>query len=134
MPKRQSYPNESDPFSLIVHEHRGQSNLFVEVRGAMSGGDWMRAGRILEALLESTKVHTTSENLLMWLYRYPDEEHHQAEHREMERRIEEARDALLGDDKAAALAKLDAFGDWLKEHLANEDAALEQYLRRRRSE
>ena len=114
----------------LDYDHFRQSHLVSAARDALKwGDDPANAGEVLEALVQNTLLHSLSENLLMRLYRYPWQERHLAEHDEMDQCIQRSRDAFRVGDSDAALDLLKQYSDRLEAHIAEEDAALDQYLK-----
>lgn len=121
-------------YGLMDYDHFRQLHLVSAARDALTwGGDLANAGEILDALVQSTLLHSLSENLLMRLYRYPWHERHVAEHDEMDQCIQASLDAYRVGDVDAALDLLKRYSDWLEAHIAEEDAALDRYLETCRS-
>jgi hemerythrin len=113
-------------------EHRVQVGLLSALRDAVTEGRAeTEVNEILEQLVDYTKVHFMSEELLMRLYQYPHYEAHVAEHDRMVEQIEQARERhRVGD--AATTETLDATLAGLIEHIGRTDRTLGGYLGRLR--
>ena len=68
-------------FRGIDGEHHVQLELLGALRSVLTAGEERgRIDEILEQLVDYTKVHFASEQLLMRLYNYPHIQQHQADH------------------------------------------------------
>jgi hemerythrin len=109
-------------------EHHVQLSLLYALREAVSSGQGGNAQEILERLVDYSKMHFASEQLLMRLYQYGDYEAHLGEHEKMLDRLEALRvEQAAGHDLAVA-GGLDAIDAGLVAHIHSEDRTLGRYL------
>ncbi len=118
-------------FDQIDGEHRVQVGLLSALRDAVTEGRAeTEVYEILEQLIDYTKVHFMSEELLMRLYQYPHYEAHVAEHGRMVEQIEQARQRYQCGDAATTTETLDAALAGLTGHIGRSDRTLGGYLGR----
>jgi len=118
-------------FDQIDGEHRVQVGLLSALRDAVTKGRAeAEVNEILEQLIDYTKVHFMSEELLMRLYEYPHYEAHVAEHDRMVEQIEQARERQQSGDAAATTETLEATLAGLVGHIGRSDRTLGVYLER----
>ena len=118
-------------FDQMDGEHRVQVGLLSALRDAVTEGRAeTEVNEILEQLVDYTKVHFMSEELLMRLYQYPHYEAHVAEHDRMVEQIEQARERYRGGDAAMTTETLDATLAGLIGHIGRADRTLGGYLGR----
>ena len=118
-------------FDQIDGEHRVQVGLLSALRHAVTEGRAeTEVNEILEQLIDYTKVHFMSEELLMRLYQYPHYEAHVAEHDRMVEQIEQARERYHSGDSAATTETLDVTFAGLVGHIGRSDRTLGGYLGR----
>lgn len=118
-------------FDQIDGEHRVQVGLLSALRDAVTEGRAeTEVNEILEQLIDYTKVHFMSEELLMRLYQYPHYEAHVAEHDRMVEQIEQARERYQSGDAATTTETLDATFAGLIGHIGRSDRTLGGYLGR----
>jgi len=116
-------------FDQIDGEHRVQVGLLSALRHAVTVGRAEKEVKeILEQLIDYTKVHFMSEELLMRLYQYPHYEAHVAEHDRMVEQIEQARERYRGGDAATTTKSLDSALVGLVGHIGSSDRTLGGYL------
>jgi hemerythrin len=112
-------------------EHRVQVGLLSALRDAVTmGRAEAEVNEILEQLVDYTKVHFMSEELLMRLYQYPHYEAHVAEHDRMVEQIEQARERYQNGDRATTTETLNAALSGLVGHIGRSDRTLGGYLER----
>jgi hemerythrin len=120
-------------FDQMDGEHRVQMGLLSALRDAVTEGRAeTEVNEILEQLVDYTKVHFMSEELLMRLYQYPHYEAHVAEHDRMVEQIEQARERYRDGDTATTTETLDAALAGLTGHIGRSDRTLGGYLGRLR--
>jgi len=118
-------------FDQIDGEHRVQVGLLSALRHAVTVGRAEKeVKQILEQLIDYTKVHFMSEELLMRLYQYPHYEAHVAEHDRMVEQIEQAQERYQSGDAVATTETLDATIAGLVGHIGSSDRTLGGYLGR----
>ena len=111
----------------------GEHRLQVGLLGAL--GDAVAAGRpadavdeVFDRLLEFTKVHFASEELLMRLYAYDGYAAHVLEHEAALERIEDIRDQYRTGKTDLTLAMVEALGRWIATHTRRADRTLATFL------
>jgi len=110
-------------------EHRVQLGLMTAFREAAGGGRGAaEADEILDQLLDYSKMHFMSEQLLMRLYEYADYEPHQADHDRMLEEMEAMRDSYRRGDGAFEGATVDRLIKDMTAHISRTDEPLGQYL------
>lgn len=110
-------------------EHRVQIGLMTAFRDAVGGGRGAaEAHEILDQLLDYSKMHFMSEQLLMRLYEYDDYEAHLADHDRMLQEMEAMRDSYRNGDRAFDRNSVDVLIKGLSTHISRTDEPLGQYL------
>ena len=110
-------------------EHRVQMGLMTAFRDAISGGRGeAEADEILDQLLEYSKMHFMSEQLLMRLYEYPDYETHMAEHDGMLQEMEAMREPRRSGNDLFNRETVDTLITGLMAHISRSDGPLGHYL------
>ncbi len=110
-------------------EHRVQIGLMTAFRDAAGGGRGAgEADEILDQLLDYSKMHFMSEQLLMRLYEYDGYEAHLADHDRMLREMEAMRDSYRKGDGAFDRESVDVLIKGLTAHISRTDEPLGQYL------
>ena len=88
----------------------------------------MAIDEILDPLIEYTKVHFSSEELLMRLYQYPWYQEHVDDHERIVERLEDLRRARPAGSEASAGSDADQLSDWISAHIRGADRALGHFL------
>lgn len=110
-------------------EHRVQIGLMTAFRDAAGGGRGRaEAGEILDQLLDYSKMHFMSEQLLMRLYEYDDYEAHMADHDRMLLEMEAMRDSYRSGDGPFDRDTVDRLIKGLTAHIGRTDEPLGRYL------
>jgi hemerythrin len=110
-------------------EHRFQLELLTALARALEDGRGDEAiDEILDPLIEYTKVHFSSEELLMRLYQYPRYQEHVDDHERIVERLEDLRRAPLAGGEASARSAADQPSDWISAHIRGADRALGHFL------
>ncbi|MBK8174276.1 MAG: hemerythrin family protein [Rhodospirillales bacterium] len=116
-------------YRTLDGEHHVQIDLlsaFSRVAsGAQEGGD---LDEIFDRLVEYTKVHFASEQMLMRLYQYPRFDEHVVDHERTIERLEDLRQALARADETQARAVAADLKEWIIAHICSADLMLGQYL------
>lgn len=112
-------------------EHRVQVGLLRALRDAvLQNRPAADAEEILETLLDYSKVHFTSEQLLMRLHAYPGYQAHLAEHDDAVVKVEHLREAVRTGRNELTLDALDTLTHWLVDHIRRTDRALGSFVNR----
>ncbi len=114
----------------LLGEHQMQMSLLKALRDGVERGDpGADIDAILDQLADFSRIHFSSEQLLMRLYEYPDYVRHLDEHECALAKLDELRDRLKSGDAVGARACLETFGGWLIDHIHHTDAELARHLR-----
>jgi len=110
-------------------EHRVQIGLMTAFRDAVSGGrGHAEADEILDQLLDYSKMHFMSEQLLMRLYEYDDYQAHKADHDRMLQEMEAMRERYRSGDGPFDRETVDRLINGLTAHIGRTDEPLGRYL------
>ena len=110
-------------------EHHMQMELLdAFTRAVAAGRDPDAIDEILDRLIDYTKVHFSSEQLLMRLYQYPRFQDHLEDHDQTIERLQELRAAYVAGDRTLTLETADALGEALRSHIHSSDRALGHFL------
>ena len=116
-------------FEVIDGEHRIQVGLIDAMHDAVrQGRDRSEIDEILERLLDYSKVHFLSEQLLMRLHAYPDHEDHVQDHERMVEAMAELRRAHGEGRYELTLERMDALRRTLVAHIRTRDGLLGRHL------
>jgi len=108
-------------------EHHIQLSLLYALREAVDASRDDDVHDILERLIDYSKMHFASEQLLMRLYQYGDYERHALDHEQMMQQFDDLRSRQDGGGALVAGA-LDDIERGLADHIRWADAALGEYL------
>jgi hemerythrin len=112
-------------------EHQMQLELLTAFRRAVEDTQECAAlDEILDELVDYTKVHFSSEQLLMRLYQYPSYQEHVDDHERTIERLEDLRRAQFAGGKAMALEAADELSERMFAHIRSADRALGHFLAR----
>lgn len=112
-------------------EHRVQVGLLRALREAvLQDRPAADAEEILDTLLDYSKVHFSSEQLLMRLHAYPAYQAHLAEHDDAVEKVEHLREAVRAGETELTIEALDTLTHWLVDHIRRTDRALGSYVNR----
>jgi hemerythrin len=124
-------PSDRTATETVDQEHRLQVGLLDALRDAVATPDGDANARDIHArLLDYSRAHFLSEELLMRLHAYDDHERHVADHEEMLDALETfGQDLAEGrrQEAAAAMTRLRAF---LLGHIEGRDRELHEHLER----
>ncbi|MGB2634293.1 MAG: bacteriohemerythrin [Candidatus Acidiferrum sp.] len=119
----------------IDAEHDLQMQLLDSLSQALSkGGEFTPTRHILEQFIEFSDMHFLSEQLIMRLHSYPGYETHLEEHTLLMKKVREIRDSIVRGEKLPSLQIILELRDWLLRHIASEDAAFGEFLRKNESQ
>lgn len=116
-------------FRSLDSEHHVQLELLSAYRILVEDSESRaRQTEILEQLIDYTKAHFASEQLLMRLYSYPHYQEHAADHEEALLHLEEIQAAHAARSGSGAIAAADALVDALCDHIRGDDRALGHFI------
>ena len=119
----------------IDAEHDLQMQLLDSLSHALSkGGEFTPTRHILEQFIEFSDMHFLSEQLIMRLHGYPGYEAHLEEHTRLMKKVREIRDGIVRGETVPSLQIILELRDWLLHHIASEDAAFGEFLRKKESQ
>jgi hemerythrin len=110
-------------------EHRAQLELLTAFGRAIE--DEQRHAvidEILDPLIDYTKMHFSSEQLLMRLYEYPRYQEHVGNHELTIECLENLRRVYLVGSAAVARVAADQLSDWIYAHIRRADRTLGHFL------
>ena len=125
-------PQYSVNIASIDGQHQNLFRIAGELHSAMAAGQGKAAlSRILDRLVQYTKVHFAHEERLMSLHHYPEAAKHTAEHNALTKQVL----AFQTDfDSGKALMTIDVLNflkNWLKHHIAESDQRYAPFLKER---
>jgi hemerythrin len=130
---RSEYPNQPyEDLDSIEAEHRVQVGMIDALLSADAKG--MKANEvdeILVRLLEYTRLHFLSEELLMRLHAYEHHDEHVFEHRRMLEQLEEIRKTYQQGQADEAGMSIQRLRARLLGHIHSHDAELTHFIARR---
>lgn len=111
-------------------EHHVQVALLKALRDAVDAdGNAAEIQEILDRLADFSRVHFSSEQLLMRLYGYDGYADHAEEHDRAIAKLDELRARLAANDGPAARACLETFSAWLTDHIHHTDSEFARHMR-----
>jgi hemerythrin len=115
----------------IDAEHDLQMQLLDSLTLALEkGGDFPATKYVLEQFIEFSDMHFLSEQLVMRLHGYPTYEKHLEEHTRLMKKVREIRETVFHGEKLPSIQLIRELREWLLTHIATEDAAFGEYLRK----
>jgi hemerythrin len=118
----------------IDAEHDLQMQLLDSLSKSLeSGADFAPVKHVLEQFIEFSDMHFLSEQLVMRLNNYPAYEVHLQEHTRLMKKVRELRDSIFRGERSPSLQLIQELHDWLIDHIASEDVAFGEFLRREKS-
>jgi hemerythrin-like metal-binding protein len=76
-------------------------------------------------------MHFLSEQLVMRLHGYPAYETHLEQHTRLMKKVREIKEKVFHGEKAPSIQLITELRDWLLTHIATEDVAFGEYLRKK---
>lgn len=120
--------------SDVDGEHEVQIRLLTAFVDAIAEGRAREErDEILDRLLDYSKLHFLSEELLMRFYSYSGYEAHLCEHEQTLERIAVLQERSLAGDTALSRAEAEALARGIVVHIRETDQALGDFLMQRRS-
>jgi hemerythrin len=114
----------------IDAEHGLQMQLLDSLSQAVSEGDFAPTRHILEQFIEFSDMHFLSEQLIMRLHSYPAYEAHLEGHTRLMKKVRDIREAIVRGERDCSLQLILELRDWLMSHIATEDAAFGEFLKK----
>jgi hemerythrin len=116
-------------FRSLDGEHHMQLDLLTALRRAiLDGRDRLDIDEIFDRLIDYTKLHFTSEQLLMRLHQYPLYQEHVDDHDATVERLADLRAEYLAGNDEVTLNSVDELAEWLVGHIRSADRALGYFL------
>jgi hemerythrin len=113
----------------LDREHRTQLQLLTAFGRSIEGRQrHSTIDEILDPLIDHTKMHFSSEQLLMRLYEYPRYQEHVDGHERTIEYLENLRRVYLIGSTAVARVAADQLSDWIFAHIRGDDRALAHFL------
>ena len=116
-------------FRGLDGEHHVQIELLTTFRSAVAEGrPRSEVDEILDRLIDFTKVHFNSEQLLMRLYQYPTYQQHNDDHDDTIESLQALRHTYLAGERELACTTADELAEKLLAHICTADRALGSFL------
>ena len=123
----------SDDFLTGTHDideqHRRLVAMLNEFYDTLGQSDTdLALGRLLKGLLEYTRYHFSTEERYMIVHRYPDAEHHVAQHAMFVAKVQGISNQFDKGEVVLSLAITAYLRDWLSQHILVTDKRLGRFL------
>lgn len=116
----------------IDSEHDVQMQLLDSLSETLQKADGLSAANyVLDQLIEFSDMHFLSEQLVMRLHSYPGYEPHLEEHTRLMKKGREIRSSVGHGEGKISLQLVQELRDWLMTHIATEDIAFGEYLKKK---
>ena len=116
----------------IDAEHDLQMQLLDSLTLSLErAGDFSSTRYVLEQFIEFSDMHFLSEQLVMRLHGYPAYETHLEEHTRLMKKVREIKEKVFRGEKVPSAHLIGELRDWLITHIATEDVAFGEYLRKK---
>lgn len=116
-------------FEVMDREHRVQVNLLDTLQDTIkTGRDAAQVVEIVDQLLDYSRAHFLSEQLLMRLHAYPEFQAHRDEHDRMIDALQAIRVEAESADDGPSVESVERLRIDLVGHIARDDGALAHYL------
>ncbi len=116
----------------IDAEHDLQMQLLESLSKSLrKGGDFSPTRYVLEQFIEFSDMHFLSEQLVMRLHSYPGYEPHLEEHTRLMKKVREIRENIFRGEQQPSLDLITELREWLLNHIATEDVAFGEFLRKK---
>jgi len=128
----------SDTLSVGVKEiddqHRSLVDMVNELNAAVHGG-WGKEARqkVIDKLIDYTRVHFATEESLMSIADYPNSEAHKKQHEDLIVRVKEYLKQYAQNPDSSSYDLIFFLKRWLTEHIMRDDKSLGEYLVKRGS-
>jgi hemerythrin len=122
-------PQYSVRIGSIDGQHQNLFRIAEELFAAMSAGQGKATlSRILDRLVQYTKVHFAQEERLMSVHGYPDLAAHMAQHRALTKQVMDFQAEFDAGHSVLTVQVLHFLKDWLQNHIATSDQKYAPYL------
>lgn len=123
-------PQYSVSIASIDGQHQNLFRMAEELHLAMCSGQGKPVlAKILDRLVQYTKVHFTHEERLMSIHRYPELAAHAAQHRALTQQVVTFQAAFEGGKALITVQVLQFLKDWLRNHIAESDQKYAPFLK-----
>lgn len=124
----------SDSYSvnhkLLDEQHKELVMMIDDLQNAMSNSNAASVvGRIIDKLIDYTKVHFTTEERLLQAGNFPDFEAHKNEHIELANRVMEFKKKYESGGFATTFELIEFLSDWLIQHILESDKRYAGFLK-----
>ena len=125
-------PQYSVNIPSIDGQHQNLFRIAQELHSAMAAGQGKAAlSRILDRLVQYTKVHFAHEERLMSLHHYPEAAQHAAQHHALTEQVLAFQADFDSGKALMTIQVLDFLKEWLKHHIAESDQKYAPFLKER---
>lgn len=126
----------SAPVKVGEHTIDAEHDLQMQLLDALAlaldkRSDFSSIRYVLEQFIEFSDMHFLSEQLVMRLHGYPAYQPHLEEHTRLMKKVREIKDTIFHGEKIPSGQLIRELRDWLLTHIATEDAAFGEYLRKK---
>lgn len=113
----------------IDNQHKRLVELVNELHEAMRLGKANEIlGKILDGLIEYTKVHFSTEELLMKQHAYPEMPFHKVKHDDLVKQVLDLQNKMKSGQPVMSVPVMNFLKDWLTKHILEVDKKLGGYL------
>ncbi len=125
-------PQYSVKIASIDGQHQNLFRIGEELYSSMAAGQGKAAlSRILDRLVQYTKVHFAHEERLMSVHGYPGRIAHIAEHQALTNKVIAFQAEFESGKVLMTVELLHFLNDWLRRHIAESDQKYAPYLKER---
>lgn len=113
----------------IDEQHKKWIGILNELHDSMRAGKGSATvGKVLDELVDYTKVHFTTEERLMQANAYPHFAGHKRIHENMVREVEQLREKYRSGSSVLTIEVMQFLKNWLSEHITGTDQSYSPYL------
>lgn len=115
----------------IDHEHHKLVTMITKLQNSLKDGFVTQmTGQIIKEIVEYTKEHFASEELVMEKIHYPELDEHKKMHRNLIDHVVEMLKGLKVGEQVTSLDLIDFLKNWLRDHILKEDKKIGEYYRK----
>lgn len=115
----------------IDHEHHKLVTMITKLQNSLKDGFiTAMTGQIIKEIVEYTKEHFASEELVMEKINYPGLEEHKKMHRDLIDHVVKMLMGLKVGEQVTSLDLIDFLKNWLRDHILKEDKKIGEYYRK----